>query len=252
MNGKGDPHDRPDPPRLSDRECYELFDRLFPGGFAGDDVVEELVANGGETVLSTFVATAPETQAPDTVANGPSTALGELVALCLWDVFSENHDVLAADGRIADLGSWRGSADFLADILNAQLRTRRFDYMHFYMGTSGFRLGSEPIDPAPVYLLIFDRLRANGFDWRYSFPQIHLVDLRPLAGEPDGGEESKPEWEGYSPSEAFADEAKRRELAGDLERRNREAIEAARDRPPPATVEAYRKVYGRFPEGWPP
>ena len=31
----------------------------------------------------------------------------ELVGLCLWDVFSDNHDVIAADGRLADIGLFR-------------------------------------------------------------------------------------------------------------------------------------------------
>src|SRR2546425_6319145 len=33
--------------------------------------------------------------------------LTELVGLCLWDVFSDNHDVITADGRVADIGSFR-------------------------------------------------------------------------------------------------------------------------------------------------
>ena len=32
----------------------------------------------------------------------------------------------------------------------------------------------------------------------------------------------------------------------------REAVEAARHAPPPATVRAYQAVYGHFPRGWPP
>lgn len=28
----------------------------------------------------------------------------ELVGLCLWDIFSDNHDVIAPDGRLADIG----------------------------------------------------------------------------------------------------------------------------------------------------
>jgi hypothetical protein len=33
---------------------------------------------------------------------------------------------------------------------------------------------------------------------------------------------------------------------------NDEAVERARLEPPPATVAAYRDVYGELPEGWPP
>lgn len=41
----------------------------------------------------------------------------ELVGLCLWDVFSDNHDVIAADGRISDIGSFRGAGAFLDEHL---------------------------------------------------------------------------------------------------------------------------------------
>jgi hypothetical protein len=37
-----------------------------------------------------------------------------------------------------------------------------------------------------------------------------------------------------------------------LEEGHREALDAAKDRPPPPTVEAYRQAYGEFPRGWPP
>jgi hypothetical protein len=33
----------------------------------------------------------------------------ELIGLCLWDTFSDNHEVIAADGRLADIGSFRGA-----------------------------------------------------------------------------------------------------------------------------------------------
>lgn len=41
-----------------------------------------------------------------------------LVGLCFWDVFSDNHEVSAADGRVADIGSFRGAAGFIAGYLN--------------------------------------------------------------------------------------------------------------------------------------
>jgi hypothetical protein len=36
----------------------------------------------------------------------------ELVGLCLWDVFSDNHDVIAADGGAIDIGSFRAQVRF--------------------------------------------------------------------------------------------------------------------------------------------
>jgi hypothetical protein len=41
----------------------------------------------------------------------------ELVGLCLWDIFSDNHDVVAADRRVADIGSFRGAGAFLDEYL---------------------------------------------------------------------------------------------------------------------------------------
>ena len=63
----------------------------------------------------------------------------------------------------------------------------------------------------------------------------------------------------YSPNEALAAErkAQKREaevarLRAELEGMNTHAREDAMDRLPPATVRAYRQVYGRDPKGWPP
>jgi hypothetical protein len=33
----------------------------------------------------------------------------EIVGECLWDVFSDKHDVVAAYGRTVDIGSFRGA-----------------------------------------------------------------------------------------------------------------------------------------------
>jgi hypothetical protein len=38
----------------------------------------------------------------------------------------------------------------------------------------------------------------------------------------------------------------------ELQEMNARAREDAMDQPPPATVRAYRQVYGRDPRGWPP
>src|SRR5437763_15011908 len=50
----------------------------------------------------------------------PERECRELVGLCLWDVFSDGHDVLAPDGRRLDLGSQRSAGVFLAEVLNSQ------------------------------------------------------------------------------------------------------------------------------------
>src|SRR5205814_5615740 len=81
--------------------------------------------------------------------------VAELVGQCLWDVFSDNHEVVAPDGRVLELGSFRASGGFLADTLNRQTSTERYDYLDFYLGTIWV---AQRADLGPVYRLIFRRL----------------------------------------------------------------------------------------------
>ena len=179
----------------------------------------------------------------------------ELLGLCLWDIFSNNHEVIAVDGRIVDLGSFRGSAGVISDFyesLPAPEAADRRDaggcgYMDFYMGSSW--LGRRA-DLTPVYQSIFRRLKALGADWRYSFPRLHLIDCGPR--EEDS---SAP----YDPSTAFQKEAERiakaaeiTEMRRKLDRDLRSAKRKARTQEPPATVKSYQALYGKFPIGWPP
>jgi len=108
--------------------------------------------------------------------------------------------------------------------------------------------------------MIFRRLKAPQFDWIYHFPRLHLVDLRPLKDAFTSGVDSQdPEWADYDPSQALADQQQENErqqrlaeMRASLDEAHREAVEAARQAPPPKTVAAYRSIYGRFPRGWPP
>src|SRR5262249_36780895 len=127
--------------------------------------------------------------------------------------------------------------------------SRRGDYMRFYLGSI---CTSGRADLMPVYAMIFRRLRAIGADWIYHFPELHVVDLSALKTENESTV-------GYSPTRGAAAELKaskdREEverLRADLADGNARAREEAMDRPPPATVRAYRSVYGRDPRGWPP
>jgi hypothetical protein len=111
-------------------------------------------------------------------------------------------------------------------------------------------------DLAPAYELIFRRLKAAGCDWTYHFPRLNLVDLRPLR---DQLEEEKADFTDYDPSAAFAKEHERQEhdeevgkMREQLDDAYRESVERAQDGPPPKTVEVYQRVFGHFPEGWPP
>jgi len=280
--------------RLTDAELKEFFDRLFPHGFAGADVLAEIAPEGWEKspLLACFhpevekvfeervqihrnieeligmrresepdnpeLAPKAEPTLEDVRADWQDKPVNmreevtELVALCLWDVFSNNHDVIAADGRVADIGSFRGAARFLVEYLtgpNDDLWS--MDYCRFYMGTIWI---SDRADLAPVYAMIFRRLKALGADWEFHFPQLGIVDLTPLR---EKLEKQKPEE--YSPSEAFGKEQEERERQAELERFRAELAEGnvqahrdAMDHPPPATVRAYQTVYSRDPKGWPP
>jgi hypothetical protein len=156
--------------RLSDDELDALFARLFPAGWAGDDVLSEIAPAGWEAspLLATYHPSLEQVYGEACQFHGNIQALRrpdderpvdpeptfeavraeyrptpvdtarevrELVGKCLWDLFSDNHDVIAADGRSVDLGSFRASGGFLADLLNRQAGSFEYDYMDFYMGT---------------------------------------------------------------------------------------------------------------------
>lgn len=121
--------------------------------------------------------------------------------------------------------------------------------MRFYLGTIWI---SGRADLTPVYAMIFRRLKSAGADWVYHFPELALVDLAPLRMDPEPPT-------GYSASEGAVAELKAQQRRAELERTraefaamNARAREDALDGPPPATVRAYRHVYGRDPDGWPP
>lgn len=197
---------------------------------------------------------------PEKTSVTPESALhepAELLGLCLWDIFSDNHDVIATDGRIVHLGSFRGSAGMISDFFHQTPPNPPNDedwwqcmgdgYMEFYMGTHG--VGSRA-DLTPAYELIFRRLQSAGADWRYSFPRIHLIDFDPPEPTPDAP---------YSPSAAFAQEAKHQARAEETAKMRKQidrdvlsAKRMARAASPPATVRAFQNIFHRFPAGWPP
>lgn len=279
--------------RLTDTELRALFDRLFPHGFAGADVVREIAPErweqsplltcshpSVERVLEERMQMHGNIQAlrrarsrrdnavepDDTPLLEPTLEdmrreyqpqpvrqdeeLTELVGRCLWDVFSDNHEVIAK-GRLADIGSFRGASAFLDECASGDIRAtwREGDCMRFYMGTIWI---SGRADLTPVYAMIFRRLRSLAADWVFHFPEIGLVDLAPLRTDPELPTS-------YSPAEHVAAELKAQERQAEIESFRREladvnarAREEAMDRPPPAIVRAYRQVYERNPRGWPP
>lgn len=277
---------------MNETEVHALFDRLFPYGFAGQDVLDEIAPEGWdrsplvacfhpsverifeERLLirrnleelrrmrhrrdgATVAESSPEPTLEDVTKDyEPSPVqqdeeVTELVGLCLWDTFSDNHEVIAADGRLADIGSFRGAGAFIDEHLTSGDDWWRVDdYLRFYMGTIWI---ARRADLMPVYAMIFSRLKAVGADWIYHFPQLGLVEL------PSQHDDRAPSAPGYSVSQSAVAElnAQRRRaevqrLRDELEESNARAREEAMDREPPAIVRAYRQVYGRGPRGWPP
>lgn len=279
--------------QLTDAELQAFFDRLFPYGLAGADVLREIAPEGWkrspllacfhpsvERVLEERIQMHRNIEAlhrarghrhgparPDEAPRPEPTLeevrrehelqpvrqddeLTELVGQSLWDVFSDNHEVVV-EGRAADIGSFRGASAFLDEYASGDIRAmgREGDYMRFYMGTIWI---SGRADLTAVYEMIFRRLRSLDADWIYHFPELQLMDLGALATDTEQPTR-------YSPSEGAVAELKARRREAELERfraelaaSNAKAREEAMDHPPPATVRAYRQVYGRNPRGWPP
>jgi hypothetical protein len=176
----------------------------------------------------------------------------ELVGQCVWDVFSDNHAVIAQDGRTVDIGSFRAASAFLDEYVTGSTRDSYCgDENRFYMGSNWI---SQRADLSPVYRMIFRRLNSLGADWEYHFPRLHLVDLSSMR---DALNNTKPG--DYSPSDAFGKELAERERQAELENSCAEldaifeqSCREALDSPPPATVRAYQDIFGRDPKGWPP
>lgn len=223
--------------RFTETELAHFFDRLFPQGVAGPDVLQDIAPEGwgSSPLLACFhpsveklyretlqihrnveqlrlmrheqespglaFSLSPEPTYEEVIAEWTETEVDarkegtDVVGMCLWDVFSDNHEVIAADGRIVDTGSFRGSAAFLDGWIDARAdEPGQADYMRFYMGTIWIR---GRADLGVVYRMIFARLKAVGADWKYA----------------------------------------RREAGSG---------------PPPQIVRAYESIYGRAPHGWPP
>ena len=238
--------DRDQQPRVTAPACRELLDHVLQGE---REWLDRLAPAGTPSeALAGLVdrGTAAYQERPPRIRW--LSFLGDV----LWDVFSNNNDVVGPDGELYDLGSFRGSGDVLASYLNDRLAEEDgdgrapFDYMDFYMGTLGlFRDDTLSERGRRFYVRVFERLRERGRDWRYAPPALGLVRLK-VKDEPDDPAR-------YDPGAALAAEAEQAEADAEIDqfaRRlaevNAEAFE--RDvRNPPLVVQSYREVYGEWP-----
>jgi hypothetical protein len=214
--------------RLTEAQCWDMFQRLFPNGLDDPALVKELAPEGWDrsplllvchpTAEQVYEETlkirenlrsllkrepaSPEADSPLTLdsikqdmvchAENPVEECADLLGNCLWDVFSDNHEVITAEGTLVDMGSFRGAASFIADFRHRRTCTQeslgdRGDYIEFYMGTVAVR---HRADLTPVYELIFSRMRQIGLSWQYVHPRLYAIDLSSLA---DPAEDDTPE-----------------------------------------------------------
>jgi hypothetical protein len=217
---------------LTEQESFNLLERMFPTGLRSTDVLSALCPQGWQNSSSKrlFEGTR-ETTKEDDIAK-----LGYLIGLCLWDILSDNHDLILPDGRVVHLGSFRATAgiisDFVAEECPMDFRSGE-GYLEFYLGTWAIKNRTAL---KPIYRHIFSRLRECDVDWKYSFPRLLVIRFKP----------EEEHFENYDPSAAFAAEQKEREeneqyvrMQEELEKLHQESIELARSKPPPETVQAY-------------
>lgn len=262
-------------------DCHKLFDKILPNGFASEKIKAELTPNGWEASpyfaifhptlekayenslaihnniqhlfsdkkdksiepFPTFEAFAADFK---NLKIEPDIELSELLARCIWDIFSDNNDVISKNKRY-HIGSFRGAAGFIAERLNAYGK-KKYDYMDFYMGSFGCE---DHCDLTPIYEWIFTQLKNEGCDWFFHFTQLGLVDF--------GGSknlDSTP-MSDYDPNLAIEAELKENEeqLKKDafqekIEEINAQEREDALYKPPPSIVQAYKNIYHKFPVGW--
>lgn len=173
-----------------------------------------------------------------------------IVGDCIWNIFSNNHTVFNEDSESYDLGSWRGSGHYIADVINSLqlVHGKSFEYMDFYMGNF---FAQERADLTPVYEFIFEKLKAKNLDWEYSFPRMGLVSF-----SNDDIEKDIPEK--YNAEEAVKKQIEKEEQQNEINKLQEKfdesykaEYEEARCKKPSPEVMAYYNIYHHYPKGHP-
>ena len=171
-----------------------------------------------------------------------------LIGLAIWDIFSNNHEVISLQREVYDIGSFRGSGSTISEVINEHFAEEQsYDYLDFYMGSDWI---AEGIEMQPLYEAIFALLRERNCDWYYSFPRIHLMDMKSKSAEQDNLQ--------YDPTQAMKDELAEQqrqreldEMRVKLDALHEESLAEAKRKPLPPIILAYQKVYGKMPTGSP-
>lgn len=187
------------------------------------------------------------------IHDSPVEEVYEMVSIygdCLWDIFSNNHTVYNEKLESYHLGSFRGSAGFIADVIDKMnlVPEKTFDYMDFYMGSIW---AEQRVDLVPVYEFIFKKLKDKILDWEYSFPRLGLISFNNDKNETTDMKDYDP---ATSLKKEFENENKKSEikkLQNDLDNAYNEEFENAKYEKPSQVVRAYYSVYGYWPKGHP-
>ncbi len=173
-----------------------------------------------------------------------------ILGLVAYDIFSNNHEVIGEDRKAFNLGSFRGSGDFIAGFLNNHYpdKSDRYNYMDFYMGTIWIR---ERGVLMPFYEYVFKKLKDLKCDWVYSFPRTYVVDMKNSTDKSDDSkiEDYKPEESVHKDIESSAKDKQTNKLKEDLDNIYEEEYEEAKYTPLIQIVQAYKNIFGVLPEG---
>lgn len=173
-----------------------------------------------------------------------------LIGITIWDIFSNNHEVISPNNKVYDIGSWRGSGSTISEIINNNFKENEsYGYLDFYMG-SFYQIESE-INLKEIYKEVFKILKNLGCDWNYSYPRIYMVDFRDTKEE---GQDNL----FYDPNKAIEKELeekkeneKLQELQNLLDEDFEKRLKKSREEPLPDIILAYKDVYGCLPKGSP-
>lgn len=175
-----------------------------------------------------------------------------ILGLSIYDIFSNNHEVIGNDNKIYDFGSFRGSGRFIADFFSDNFpdNSKKYDYMDFYMGSIWIK-GRGNL--TPFYDYIFQKLKDFNCVWKYSFPRMHLIDPKTIfdTSNDDKLEDYKPEKALLKQLELTEKDKQTKKFQEELEKIYNEEYEEAKYKPLSQIVHAYKNIYGQLPNGHP-
>ena len=175
-----------------------------------------------------------------------------VLGLSVYDIFSNNHEVIGNDNKIYDFGSLRGSGGFIADFFNDNCpdNSKKYNYIDFYMGTIWIK---ERGDLTPIYEYIFRKLKDYRCDWKYSFPRMYLIGIQKSfdPSDEDNLKNYNPETAVQKELELTEKDKQTKKFQEELNKIYKEEYENAKYKPLCPMVQAYKNIYGQLPNGHP-